>query len=214
MKYPILGQLPKRISHVDNTSSVIAPNDLACVSPLDTYRLVCELWPTVTNLFPNATTRPQSIGPALCAGLICVINGFRISEVLALKISDIMNGATVFVHAKKNGVPRFFHLPNNIINEAVLMNLSKSSKLFPVSYASVKRAFEANNLFALFDGYCVRRITHLGRHMLASGAVASGHGADVGALLGHKSTKASEWYKKEVDLNKDKLRKRRERAKK
>ena len=172
------------------------------------------MWPTVTNIYPFALARPVAIGPALGAGLICILNAFRISEILELTIADVMHGNTVFVKAKKGGVPRFFHLPQIITLKGLPVNFTSQSRLFPVSYKAVKRAFEQNNLVQLFDGYMNKRITHLGRHKLATSACEHGHGASVGELLGHKSKGASDWYKKEVDLERDRNRKRLERSKK
>jgi len=139
------------------------------------------------------------------------VNGLRISEVLALEKRHVTKTGFVIVPAKKGSQARGFQLPLNVANVIRNSDGSKASRLFPVKYAWVRRALLENGVCVLLPGYLNKRVTHAGRHCIADSAIEAEEMALTGEILGHKTKGASQWYNKEIDLEKDRQRKRNQR---
>lgn len=190
------------------TSPANAPLLVASGCPWDYLPLVNALWPSVLVRFSTACPQPRNPSVALCAGVICVVNGLRVSEVLGLEKRHVTKTGLVIVPARKGSQARSFQLPLDVADVIRNSDGSRESKLFPVKYSWVRKALIDNGVGVLLPGYMNRRITHAGRHCIADSVIEAEENALTGEILGHRTKGAAQWYNKEVDLAKDRERKR------
>jgi len=166
-------------------------------------------------LIDNASTKVSlSVAPSDLQGCatLAVLFGFvfalRNSEVLSLTMANVLKDGSIALRAKKGGRGTRLMLPNHCLLPAALSTFPKDARLFPTNYHCCYRVARQLGLRVLLPGHERGTATHLGRHMLASDLMAHKLGDIVGDCLTHRSEQSQLWYKMEVDLKKDRDRKR------
>lgn len=191
--------------------SVTSPLQFGSVCPMDSVALISAYAPNIRDLYPFVQLDRQPWDCSLAALIVCVVNGLRISEVLNLTLGDKLKDGSVIVKGRKGSNSRRILLPHNAWHNWAWRVENPLLPLFPTNYGKVYRAAERVGLRVKFKGYMRARVTHLGRHGVADMLSETGNSEAVQSCLGHKSANSGDWYKKQVDLEKDRNRKRRQR---
>lgn len=123
-------------------------------------------------------------------------------------MGGVIGGGHIFIQASKNGISRTINLPQSFWGKTEIAKYPKESKLFPTTYKAMYRAAKELGLAYRPNGYKNNLVTHAGRHRLAENMMNAGFADNVGDALNHRAKNSSAWYKKEVDLAKDRRRKR------
>ena len=186
------------------------PLHLGAGSPMD------KVPPTMVECFENVTRlRPQVAkmqvwSCALMAGIFGIAYGLRISEVMNMVRGDILANGSVLIKGAKGSASKVIQLSVSCWKPQLLACTDPTLRVWSTNQKVVYRTLVSLGVGVLYPGYLRKRVTHLGRHLQAEQLQMAGLGDYVGDSLGHKSAKSADWYKKEVNLKKDRERKRRQ----
>jgi len=142
----------------------------------------------------TTTQTPPPLSETECILFLLSISGARISEILSLLGSDIVDDATVIIRGKKRSASRMIRAPE-------LSPLFSSARQFPSlpifhrSYISVYRDCLARGIFTKHFGNKHRSVTHLLRYNKISQLnVVTENVKTVADCIGHRTEKTTEKY--------------------
>lgn len=124
----------------------------------------------------------------LCAG------GYRISEVLSVKWSDVISEDRVIVKGKKRGTASIAIVPGVSVLLQSIPPSKRSSLVFSCDYGQVYRRMLQLGFAAQPEGHVNRTVTHTPRHLLAQQVAASGGLVAASNILHHKSLSSISHY--------------------
>lgn len=123
-------------------------------------------------------------------------NGLRVSELLSIKVTDILPNGFIKVKGKKGSNARLCHLMSHRISDLYLV--ASGEYVFEgLSRFFVYRCLRSLGLFYSIRGSNRRAVTHAGRHFLVS--VLQDSGLEVSVIqgvIGHKSINSTMYYVK------------------
>ena len=142
----------------------------------------------------TTTPNPSPLSETECILLLLSISGARISEILSLHGSDIVDEATVIIRGKKRSASRMIRAPE-------LSRLFSFARQFPSlpifhrSYISVYRDCLARGIFTRHFNSKHRSVTHSLRYNKISqlGAVTE-NVKTVADCIGHRTEKTTQKY--------------------
>lgn len=124
-------------------------------------------------------------------------SGSRISEILAIRSTDITPAGRIMIKAKKGSRDRIIsagHLGDD------LLKLRKRQGLIfgDISRFHVYRSFRSVGLSHIFDGRSKASVTHIFRHLAAMDLEQTEHGKQaITTGLGHRSERSADHYSAE-----------------
>jgi len=165
-----------------------ARNTPKCYPP----RQVRDLKYLLSAVESSTMSRP-SLGYEQAIALL-TYGGYRISEVLSLRWSDVLTGDRVVVRAAKRGRTSIAHVEG--ISDYLLQvpPLNRDDLIFRCSYGQVYRKMLQRGYAVQPSGHINRSVTHSPRRALAVSAAAHYSLAVASDLLHHKSTTAIAYY--------------------
>ncbi|MFK5894424.1 MAG: site-specific integrase [Pseudomonadota bacterium] len=139
-----------------------------------------------------------TLGKSYEVMLIMFRGGFRVSEVLKMNYSNILNDTDVYIVASKNSRSKSVHVPEISRN----LKKYKTFKMTPYSGISRFQMYRACKRLGLVIDNGINKnksVTHSMRKVFVQGILKSTNNIDVAAeLVGHKSTKSTEYYAKKT----------------
>jgi integrase len=186
---------------------------LASVSPWDKYPATIAEIAELAIEGSEKRSAFQALGVSAFAAAFGLVYSLRASEVLGLTLGNVLPNGSIVVHSKKHGRTHTIVLPKSSWKQEALARWPRDTPLFATTYKRMYHAARELHWFVRLPGYTKDIVLHLGRHSLANQLVAGGFGDNVSDCLNHNSLGAASWYKKEVDLKKDRERKRIQRRK-
>jgi len=118
----------------------------------------------------------------------------RVSELLALKISDIIVGDRVLVRAGKGSSSYIIWLPLVSRHAKLVSEIHCDGRLFPVEYMWYYRQLKRAGLDEAVAGKKNSRASHKHRYTTAGLVCAKSDSGTAGSVLHHKSDKSINYY--------------------
>ena len=144
------------------------------------------------SLLPDRSG-PKHLGLEQAISLLCS-GGYRISEVLSLRWSDVISEDRVIVKAKKRGTTSMAIIPG-ISGFCQSIPPSKRSEfVFSCDYGQVYRRMLQLGFAAQPEGHINRTVTHTPRHRLAAQVAAASGLVAASNVLNHRSLTAISHY--------------------
>ena len=132
---------------------------------------------------------------------VCLLYFCRISEVLSLRVSDILNPDRVVCSGSKRGSGYVMYLPGLSAQVHQAPNNSSDSPLFPISYLKCYRSFKRAGIRLVRQGYKNDAVCHTGRYQVNKVSPEVIDTNKLGDLLHHKSKSSISYYLNERGIS-------------
>ena len=176
----------------DAKKSVLSPSAQSTIL----YGLRCQddYYRFVSSMCSNAK-RSRGLLLSVIVDLL-LSNGLRVSELLSIRVTDILPNGFIKVKGKKGSNSRLCHLMLHRISDLYLV--ASGEYVFEgISRFFVYRCLRSLGLSYSIRGSNRRAVTHAGRHFLVS--VLQDSGLEVSVIqgvIGHKSVNSTMYYVK------------------
>lgn len=153
------------------------------------------LFPPICQLLNDKNVNESAMSPL--SRTVCKVSALflcRISEVLALRVSNVFSPDRVVCPGSKRGSGYLIFLPGLSLQLKEAGQIHESVPLFPISYIQCYRNFLRANISLVRKGRSSRARTHAGRYQINRLSEKGFEMNTLGELLHHKSRSSILYY--------------------